>query len=141
MHMTQAEIGTGKLSDLVFCGIRVSIGIIFLLHGIAKLGNEMFIGWMSTFGISPEMAMIIAIAEIVPGILLIFGVLSRLASSILAIIMVAAIFIVKGATSITGEQGIEFDLVLLAGVLVIAIAGPGRLSISHVIKKIPRSLH
>ena len=40
--------------------------------------------------------------------------------------MVGAIFHVKGAQSITGDKGIEFDLILLAVALVIIVAGPGR---------------
>ncbi len=139
--MTQAGIGTGILSDVTFIGIRASIGIIFLLHGLSKIGNEMYIGWMSSFGLSPEIAMLIAIGEIVPGILLIVGVLSRLSSGILAAIMVSAIFIVKDPAIITGDKGIEFDLILLAGALVLVIAGPGRISLAHIAKKIPRPAH
>jgi len=55
--------------------------------------------------------------------------------------MLGAIFHVKGAQSITGDKGIEFDLILLAVALVIIVAGPGRISLSQVIKKIPRCLH
>ncbi len=139
--MTQAGIGTGILSDVTFIGIRASIGIIFLLHGLSKLGNEMYIGWMSSFGISPEIAMLIAIGEIVPGILLIVGVLSRLSSGILAAIMVSAIFIIKDPAIIIGDKGIELDLILLAGALVLVVAGPGRLSIAHIAKRIPRPAH
>ncbi len=139
--MTQAGIGTGILSDAAFMGIRASIGVIFLMHGLSKLGNEMYIGWMSSFGLTPDMAMLIAIGEIVPGILLIVGVLSRLSAGVLASIMVSAIFIIKDPQIITGEKGIEFELILLAGALMIAVAGPGRLSISHAVKRIPRLVH
>ena len=59
----------------------------------------------------------------------------------LSIIMVVAIFHVKGAGSITGDGGFEFDLILLAASLVIIVAGPGRASLSHIVKKIPRPIH
>jgi putative oxidoreductase len=55
--------------------------------------------------------------------------------------MLGAIFYVKKATSLTGEGGVEFELILLAGSLVIVAAGPGRASLSHIIKKLPRCLH
>ncbi len=55
--------------------------------------------------------------------------------------MLGAIFLVKGAQSIAGDGGVEFDLILLASVLVIMITGPGKISISQIIKKIPRCLH
>ena len=93
--MAQAGIGTGIFSDVAFMGIRASIGVIFLIHGLSKIGNEMYVGWMSSFGLTPEIAMIIAIGEIVPGILLIVGVLSRFSAGVLASIMVSAIFIIK----------------------------------------------
>ena len=139
--LTQAAISSSIFSDVAFLGIRASIGIIFLLHGLSKLGNEMYIGWMSSLGISPEFATIIAIGEIVPGILLFVGVLSRLSAGVLAAIMVSAIFIIKDPAIITGDKGIELDLILLAGALVLVVAGPGRLSIAHIAKKIPRPIH
>ena len=139
--MTQAAISSSIFSDVAFLGIRASIGIIFLLHGLSKLGNEMYIGWMSSLGISPEFATIIAIGEIVPGILLFVGVLSRLSAGVLAAIMVSAIFIIKDPAIITGDKGIELDLILLAGALVLVVAGPGRLSIAHIAKRIPRPIH
>jgi putative oxidoreductase len=55
--------------------------------------------------------------------------------------MLGAIFIVRGASNLTGQGGYEKDLLLLAGLLVIIVAGPGKVSISHIIKKIPRFLH
>ncbi len=55
--------------------------------------------------------------------------------------MLGAIFHVKGASNLTGEGGYALDLMLLAGTLLIITAGPGRFSISHVVKKIPRFLH
>ncbi len=82
----------------------------------------------------------IALAESVSGILLIIGVLTRISSSILSIMMLGAIFYVKQAASLTGERGYEIDLVLLAGCLATIVAGPGRVSVSHIAKKIPRFL-
>ena len=55
--------------------------------------------------------------------------------------MVGAIFYVKGASNLTGQGGYELDLILLASSLVIIVMGPGRVSLSHITKKIPRPLH
>ena len=117
------------------------MGVIFIVHGYGKFGNDGFVSWISSMGIPGELAIIIALAEVIPGILLIIGVLNRISASIISVIMVGAIFHVKGAQSITGDKGIEFDLILLAVALVIIVAGPGRISLSQVIKKIPRCLH
>lgn len=138
--MPAAEIKQKFLNDVVFMGLRSSIGVIFILHGLSKF-NPGFANALPNMGLPPELQIPIALAELVPGILLIIGIMSRFSGALLSIIMVAAIFHIKGAQSITGDGGVEFDLILLASSLVIMIAGPGILSISHVIKKLPRFLH
>ncbi|MGH1566160.1 MAG: DoxX family protein [Nitrosopumilus sp.] len=72
---------------------------------------------------------------------MIAGVFSRLSASLLSIIMLGAIFHVKGAQSLTGDKGVEIDVILLAASIVIMIVGPGRISLSQIIRKIPRYLH
>ncbi len=138
--MTTSEIKEKILNDVVFMGLRSAIGVIFIVHGIGKF-NPGFVNFLSSIGIPPEMQIPIALAELVPGILLIMGVTSRLSASLLCVVMLGAIFHVKGAQSLTGEMGVEFDLILLASSLVIIIVGPGRISVAHIIKKLPRCLH
>lgn len=127
------------MHDIVHFGVRLAVGVIFIVHGTGKF-DPGFAGFLGQLGIPAEMQILIALAETVPGIMLIFGVLSRIASSILALIMVNAIFYVKKAGSLTGQGGYELDLILLAANLTIIVLGPGRISISHVAKKIPRFL-
>lgn len=127
------------MHDIVHFGVRLAVGVIFIVHGTGKF-DPGFAGFLGQIGIPAEMQILIALAETVPGIMLIFGVLSRIASSILALIMVNAIFYVKKAGSLTGQGGYELDLILLAANLTIIVLGPGRISISHVAKKIPRFL-
>jgi len=138
--LTTSEIKEKILNDVVFIGLRSAIGVIFIVHGIGKF-NPGFADFLSNIGLPPEMQIPIALAELVPGILLVFGILSRLSASLLCIIMLGAIFHVKGAQSLTGDGGAELDLILLASSLVIMIAGPGRISLAHIIKKLPRCLH
>jgi putative oxidoreductase len=121
-------------------GLRAAVGVIFIVHGSGKF-NPGFLGFMEMLGLPPEMQIPIALAETVPGILLLIGVFTRLSASLISIVMLGAIFYVKQAGSLTGERGFEFDLILLAACLVVMIAGPGRISIAHVVKKLPRCLH
>jgi len=137
--LADTQIKESKLHDITHFGIRAAIGVIFLVHGTGKF-NPGFIGFLSNIGFPPEMQIPIALAESISGILLIIGVLTRISSSILSIIMLGAIFYVKQATSLTGERGFEIDLILLAGCLATIVSGPGRVSISHIAKKIPRFL-
>ena len=138
--MASAEIREKILNDVVFMGLRSAIGVIFILHGISKFSPG-FAENLPNMGLPAELQIPIALAELVPGILLIIGVLSRLSASLISIIMLGAIFMVKGASSIIGKGGIELDLILLAVALVIMIVGPGRISLAQAIKKLPRCLH
>ena len=135
-----AQLSQHKLHDVVNMGLRAAVGVIFIVHGSGKF-NPGFLGFMEMLGLPPEMQIPIALAETVPGILLLIGVFTRLSASLLSIVMLGAIFYVKQAGSLTGERGFELDLILLAACLVVMIAGPGRISIAHVVKKLPRCLH
>lgn len=135
----EATIRSGKFNDITHFGLRLAVGVIFIVHGSGKF-NPGFAGFLSNLGLPPEMQIPIALAEVVPGILLIIGVLTRISSSLLSIVMLGAIFHVKGAASLTGERGFEIDLILLAANLTIITMGPGRVSLSHLAKKIPRFL-
>ena len=137
----EAQLSQHKLHDIVNMGMRTAIGVIFIAHGSGKFGPS-FAGFLTgPLGLPAEMQIPIALAELVPGILLLIGILTRISASLLSIVMLGAIFYVKQAGSLTGDRGVELDLILLAACLVVIVAGPGRVSVSHVIKKIPRWLH
>ena len=135
-----SNLSTHGLHDAAQMGMRTAIGVIFIVHGFTKFGNPGFGGWISSMGIPTEMQIPIALAEFIPGILLIIGVLTRISASLISIVMLGAIFLVKEASSLTGEHGYELDLILLAACLVVIVAGPGRISLSYLLKKIPRVL-
>ena len=137
---TSAEIQEKILNDVVFIGLRSAIGVILILHGISKFSPR-FTENLSNMGLPAELQISITLAELIPGILLIIGVLSRSSALLISIIMLGAIFMVKEASSITGKGGIELDLILLAVALVIMIVGPCRISLAQIIKKLPRCLH
>ena len=136
-----ASLSQNKLHAIANMGMRAAIGVILIVHGFGKFGNPGFGGWIASMGIPAEMQIPIALAEFVPGILLLIGVLTRISGALLSIVMLGAIFLVKGASSLDGDKGYEFDLILLAASLIVIVAGPGRVSASHVIKKLPRWLH
>ena len=139
--MTDAKFRDNKLTDIAIWGIRTAIGAIFIAHGTAKF-NPGFVGFLTgPLAFPPEMQIPLALAETIPGILLIIGILSRISAGMLSIVMTGAIFYVKKAANLTGDGAFELDLILLASCLVIIVAGPGRVSIAHIAKKIPRPLH
>ena len=88
--MTTAEIKGSILNDVVFMGLRSAIGVIFILHGMMKF-NPGFANALPNMGLPPEMQIPIALAEVVPGILLIIGVLVDFQEHC-SIVMIGAIF-------------------------------------------------
>lgn len=138
--MTESSIHQTKLNDITNWGIRAAIGVVFIVQGSGKF-NSGFANMLGNMGIPVEMQIPIALAEVIGGILLIVGILSRISASLLAIIMLGAIFVVKGASNLTGNGGYAIDLLILAGVLMVITAGPGRISIAYIVKKLPRCLH
>ena len=73
--------------------------------------------------------------ELVGGALLIVGLLSRLAALLLTINLTVAILLVKVNVGLLSPQGggvgAELALALIAGYLVILLAGPGRFSLDY----------
>ena len=90
-----ANLSTHGLHDAAQMGMRAAIGVIFIVHGFGKFGNPGFGGWISSMGIPAEMQIPIALAEFIPGILLIIGVLTRISASLISIVKICAIYIVK----------------------------------------------
>lgn len=137
--MTDAKFRENKLHDIIHFGVRAVVGTIFIAHSLGKF-NPGFVGFLNQIGIPAEMQFLIALAELVSGILLIIGILTRISASILSVVALGAIFHVKHATNLTGQGGYELELLLLVTVLSIIVVGPGRVSLSHIVKKIPRFL-
>ncbi len=113
---------------------------LFIVHSLKKF-DPSWQEWLISIGIPPEMQIPIALAELIGGICLVIGVLTRVAASIMAVILLGAIFHIRWENGFfISDGGWEWDLIMLAAVLTIIVAGPGRISISHVAKKIPRFL-
>ena len=137
--MVEATLRTHRLHDLSHFGLRIVAGVLFIVHSTAKFDSG-FGGFLSSIGLPAEMSLLIGILELLGGTLLIVGVLTRIASSLLAIEMLGVIIYVKKIQSFSGRGGLELELLAFVILLTIIVLGPGRISISHIIKKIPRFL-
>ncbi len=137
---TDAILKGNVLHDITHWGIRAAMGTIFIVHSLKKF-DPSWQEWLIGIGMPPEMQLPIALAELIGGIFLVIGVLTRVAASIFAVILLGAIFHIRWENGFFISQGgWEWDLIMLAAVLTIIVAGPGRISISHIAKKIPRFL-
>lgn len=139
--ITNSKFRESKLHDITHWGIRTAIGVIFIFHSIKKF-DPSWQNWLVTNGLPAELQLPIALAEFLGGIFLITGILTRITGSIFSIILIGAIFHIKGLDKFAGGQftGWEFDLVMLAACSMIIVTGPGRASISNLIRHIPRFL-
>ena len=139
--LVEATLKDSKWHDITHWGLRAVLGATFLVHSIKKF-DPSWQGWLvDTAGLPPEMQLPIALAEFIGGIFLITGVLTRITGVIFSIILLGAIFHIRGIDEFFISQGgFEWDLMMLAVALTIIAVGPGRISISHLIKKIPRVL-
>ena len=137
---TQATLKQNILHDITHWGISASIGAIFIVHSLKKF-DPSWQEWLISIGIPPEMQLPIALGEFIGGICLLVGVLTRITGAVFSVILLGAIFHIRWENGFFVSQGgWEWDLVMLAAVLAIIVAGPGRISISHAAKKIPRFL-
>ena len=122
--------------------LRVMAGIIMAVHGWQKLqGGPANFGSQALANLGVPlpvfMGYVVTFAELIGGILLIVGLLSRLAALILAIEMVFTTLLVKINVGFIGSPGsgagAELDLILLAAFLAILLVGPGRLSLDELL--------
>ena len=139
--LAEATLKDTKWHDITHWGLRVVLGATFLVHSLKKF-DPSWQGWLvDTAGLPPEMQIPIALAEFIGGIFLIVGIFTRITGIVFSIILLGAIFHIRGIQEFFVSQGgYEWDLMMLAVALTIIAAGPGRISISHLIKKIPRAL-
>ncbi len=129
-----------RLASLAPLAVRVIVGIIMAAHGLQKLtGGPANFGQNVLGGLGVPlpvlMGYVVTFAELIGGILLIVGLLSRLAALVITIDLVVAILLVKVNLGLISSQGsppgAELDLALIAGLLVILLAGPGKLSLDY----------
>jgi uncharacterized membrane protein YphA (DoxX/SURF4 family) len=116
--------------------LRVALGFLFLWHGLDKFdaGISMVEGAFTEWGVpAPAItAPLTAVLEVVAGVALILGLATRLAAMLLGIVMVGAIFFVKGDLGLISSvpmPGAELDVALLAGLVSLVLTGPGALAL------------
>ncbi len=126
--------------------LRAALGIIFFAHGSQKL-----LGWFGGYGfdatlqffqqqlgIPPALAAISILVEFFGGIVLLLGLLTRVAAFLLAINMAVALVTVhlsQGFFIAGGKVGFEYVFALLLMALYLAINGAGGLSIDRLIRE------
>ena len=129
-----------QLAGLTSLAVRMILGIIMVAHGAQKLqmGPANFGQGLAGMGVPLPVltGYVVTFVELIGGILLVIGLLSRLAALLLMVNLTVAILLVNvGIGFLTppgaASSGVELPLALIAGLLVILLAGPGKLSLDH----------
>jgi len=119
--------------------IRVVLGGIMAAHGAQKLfgwlgghGLAGTRGWLDTMGFKPARlhAAVVGLAEFGGGALLILGLLTPLGAAAVAGVMLVAIATVHWKNGFFNSSGgYEFNLLIVATAIGLAMTGPGTISI------------
>ena len=127
---------TDRAGDIGLLLLRLALGAIFVAHGAQKLfgawgggGIEGTGQFFAQNGLKPgeALAVLAGTGELVGGILLALGLLTRLGALAVAVPMVIAIVVVHLPGPFV--DGFEFPLALLAAAILMMLVGPGRLSL------------
>lgn len=126
-----------KNTDAGLFVLRVSLGILMLLHGLAKLthGVEGIGQMLSAAGWPSWIAYGVYIGEIVAPILMIVGYGTRMAAAVFAFNMVVAIAMAHAGDLFTlgrtGGWAIELQALYLFGALALMFTGGGKYALSR----------
>lgn len=122
---------TGKLV------LRLTLGILILLHGIAKLTNGIapIEGMVTGMGLPAFIAYGVYAGEILGPLLLIVGFYARIGAALIAINMLVAIALAHASevTSLgqTGGWALELQGMFLFTAIALMLMGPGRFGVNQ----------
>ena len=115
--------------------LRIVTGFLFAAHGWQKFNEFTIAGTQASFaqmGVPAAnlVAPVVATLELVGGIALILGVLTRVFAALLAVNMLGALFLVHASAGVfAATGGYELVLILAAAALAVALVGAGKVSV------------
>lgn len=133
-----ARFASPASADAARLLLRVTLGGVFLFHGIQKItvfGVEGLSGFLGSLGVPlPTLfAYLVMGTETLGGLLLLLGLLTRLVSVPLAVTMVVACLTAHWGAFDAAAGGMEYPLTLIAVLVALALLGPGRVSLDHLL--------
>jgi len=125
-------------------GLRLILGVVFIVHGAQKL-----FGWfggggvngtgdfMASLGLNPgvPLGLLSGAGEMIGGILLLLGVWVHVAAVLLTIDMLVAIVFRTSKLGFINGGGVELNLIVLAGVAALVLLGPGAWSLERYVSR------
>ncbi|WP_018872993.1 DoxX family protein [Thioalkalivibrio sp. ALJ16] len=117
--------------------LRLALGILILMHGVAKITGDIsgIEGMLTNAGLPAILAYGVYVGEILAPILVILGLYARIGAVLIAINMVFAIGLAHAdeVFQLTGTGGwaLELQGMFLFAAIALALTGPGRLAINR----------
>jgi putative oxidoreductase len=130
--VTVASADAGKLL------LRLALGILVLMHGLAKVGSGPgdIVSMAEKVGLPGSFAYAVYLGEVVAPIALIVGVWTRLAALVVAINMTVAVALAHMGELLSrneaGGWALELQGMFLFTALAIALIGPGRYAMTRI---------
>ena len=124
--------------------LRATLGLILIPHGCQKLfgwfggmGFEKFAALFDKLGYKPGAfwVAVVALTEVVGGLMLVFGFFTRFAALAIAIFMINAVIFTSAKGFFWTNGGSEFSILLLVVALVFVVRGGGELSVDQKLNK------
>src|SRR6476646_6105862 len=108
--------------------IRILAGLTLLLHGLPKITDISGVqSFFPNLGLPPELAIPVALLDVIGGLAILFGILTRIASGLFIIEMIGAVVVAKLSKGFVG--GYEVEIIIIAICNRLFITGPGRILI------------
>jgi putative oxidoreductase len=133
----------GTLASIGLLVVRLVIGLTFAAHGAQKLfgwfgghGLDGTGGFLESVGIKPgkPMAVLAGLGEFGGGLLLALGLLTPLASLVIAVTMLVAIVTVAGKNGYWAQGGgSEYNWAIIAVAVALALTGPGAYALDAIL--------
>lgn len=125
--------------------LRVALASVFIYHGLEKVRPENGYGirWAQMMKEdappvlinAPPLQLLVAWGELLGGVAVALGIMTRLAALGLIIIMCGAVFTYSGQHGFSAvEKGYEYNFVLILMCAALLLSGPGTFSLDRVIK-------
>jgi putative oxidoreductase len=130
-------MGPTRAEDSGLLLLRLTLGVLILLHGLAKLTGDIggIQGMLQQIGLPAALAYGVYIGEIIAPLLLIAGWFARVAAGVIAINMVFALLLAhRGEFFTLTQQGgwaLELQGMFLLTAVALALTGPGNFSINQ----------
>lgn len=129
-------MNTATQHDLGKLLLRVVLGVLILLHGVAKLrgGVDGIVGMVEAHGLPGFLGYAVLIGEVLAPLLLIAGYHARVGAVLVAANMLVAIALAHlgQLADLNGQGGwaLELQGMFLVAAVAIALLGPGRFGIN-----------